>query len=297
MTNPPEKAPTTKMDEETILKIRELTGEGNYNGLTVKKITIDYRNTVPYTPEEDANKRAELKDISVDNQDTIIEKGITNTNYGGFVLHNSEKIPLGKSLDVIILKERMTAKYYDKKNESVTYYTKEFDNWIEPIELYDQDNKVVAKQRYGNLKVRYEIKAALILYVYYKKEVHKLQLSATSFFSLGKFKDTLKNTSFSMYNTQITTIQKAKTDTSPTYFVAEFKILNPIKDLKPTFKLIKDLHLALALYSKKKKGNIEQEEEIALPPEAPIDPKALPEATTPSFDPEKAPAKEDFPWT
>jgi len=297
MTNPPEKAPTTKMDEETILKIRELTGEGNYNGLTVKKITIDYRNTVPYTQEEEAKKRAELKDISVDNQDTIIEKGIKNTNYGGFVLHDSEKIPLGKSLDVIILKKRMTAKYYDKKNKSVTYYTKEFDNWIEPIELYDQDSKVVAKQRYGNLKVRYDIKAALILYVYYKKEVHRFQCSASSFFTFQKFKETLRNTSFCMYNTQITTSKVAKTDTSPSYFVAEFKVINPNKDLKPTFKLIKDLHSAFALYSKTQKGNIEQEEEIALPPEAPVDPKALPEATPPAFDPEKAPAKEDFPWT
>jgi hypothetical protein len=87
----------------------------------------------------------------------------------------------------------------------------------------------------------------MILYVYFRDNIYRLQLSATSMFPYGDYQEQFRDSHVSLVETELGTVEGQKSDSSPLYFTATFRQAAPF-DYDKAFGLIKDLGEALKLY-------------------------------------------------
>ena len=228
----------SKLSPAQLATIQKLGGQDLKSNITIKKIAVDYRSD--------------------------------KENYGGFSFVSSEKNEndkyekkyevIGKYFECVILKKRYIAKRFDPDSDKVTYYTREFDDFRDPINIYSVDNKKepVNKGIYKDMKLKYLIKPKMILYVYFlnTEEVCRLEFSSSTMIPFGDYEKNFYDTFFGFYITKISTKSNRKGETSPIYFTGEFKAVGEFDEQK-TMELVKDLSHALNIYAE----NTAQEEE------------------------------------
>lgn len=238
-----------KIDPNVLQRLRELTGESNtdqnQSQIDIQKIRIDYR-----------------ADIDLN--------GTPNKNYGGFSIVDVEQDEsksytrtyddLGKNLNCVILKKRFIAKNFDDKTKTTLFYTNEFDSWVHPIDVSSQ-GKIVGTDSYKNLKNEFKLKPYLLLYVLYNKEIYRLQLSGRALFIFGDYEKLFfnKETSFCLYETEVTTKKERKSPESPPYFLPIFKEIGKVKDQKQVLEKMKELDEFLTAYEKYKENKHKEE--------------------------------------
>lgn len=221
------KALTSQEDIETL---RSLTGEGNRSKISIPKISIDYR-------------------MDIDE--------VQNPNYGGFCIVNTEKgadgsfkktmEPIGKTFEGVILRRRNMAKNYNAESQKTEYYTREFDSWTEPLEVFNSDGVSAGVDFYKKQKDHFKLKPSMILYVWYKDNIYRLQLSASSMFSYGDYEAFFRDSSVCLVTTEISTKRERKSPSSPPYFVGAFKQVGEF-DYMTARGLVKSLDDALRSY-------------------------------------------------
>lgn len=220
-------------DPHKLAEMRAISNQGGGSRLTVPKIVIDYRDE--------------------------LDNGEPNKNEGGFVIETYEKNkdgssqkniqPLGKTIQGIILKKRILAKKYDKELKKTTYYTREFDSWKDPVELYDSNKNLIKTALYRDLKASHGISPDLILYIWMKIEekenIYRLRLSASSMFTYGDYEKLFFETVVSSVITEFSAKQE-KNGTNK-YWLAQFNQVG-LADFDKAYKLSKELQESLNLY-------------------------------------------------
>lgn len=226
------------IDKQKIQALRALAGEVERSSVNIPQITIDSR-------------------IKVDKK--------ANPNYGGFC--TTEKVKnsdgsftknyteLGKTIQAVILRRRDIADKWDEKLEKYTYYTREFDSYSQPIELFS-DKKSVGVDFYKNWKEKYKIRPSMILYLYFQENIYRLKVSSSSMFTYSDYLEQFRDSHVSLVETEIGTQEDQKNESSAIYFKATFRQAAPF-DYDKSYKLISELNDALKLYEQSRKINKE----------------------------------------
>jgi len=215
--------------KEQIDTLKQLSGEGQRNKINIPRIVIDYRSKVD---------------------------GQINENYGGFSIVDNSKdgdgnyekthTPLGKTIECVILKRRNIAKRYDAKSEKTTHFSYEFDGWPS-IEIFNDKKESLGIAPYKEQKAKYDLIPKMVLYIWFKENIHRLVLSAASMFSFGDYEREFDNSHLSLSITRIGTTEEQKSDSAPIYFLATFEKINyfPYEHAK---ELVGGLNEALKAY-------------------------------------------------
>ena len=237
-----EKALSTAPSKEDIATLRQLAGEVERSAISIPRIAVDYRSRID---------------------------GQTNNNFGGFCIVKSEKTTdgtymksmevIGKTLECVVLKARYMSKHYDASAEKTTYFTKEFNSFNEPIELFNWEKKSVGFSTYKDHKARYELKSNIILYVWFRENIYRLQLSSSCLGAYWDYEKLFRESHVSLVVTEIGTIEQQKSDSAPVYFLATFGQKGEFPYDRAKF-LVGELNEALRIYEKNRDQGREPEQ-------------------------------------
>lgn len=231
-----EKALSVAPSKEDIAALRQLAGEVERSQISIKRIAVDYRSKID---------------------------GQKNENFGGFCIVDSQKNadgsytknmePLGKSFEAVILRRRNMAKCYDAVAEKTIAFTHEFDSFTAPLEVFNADKQSMGFDFYKNQKAKHGLKPSMILYLWFRDDIYRLTLSASSMFSFGDYEQQFRESHVSLVTTSIGTKEEQKSDSSPVYFLATFNQTGtfPYEHAK---ELIGGLNEALKLYEQARDG-------------------------------------------
>lgn len=194
--------------EDQFAALRSMTGEKNKTFISIPHIRID--------------SRVEVNDVP-------------NPTFGHYAIVTSEKQengsfkklyePIGKTFEAVILKRRYSASRYDKNLQKTTAFTPEFDDWGDVVVLERTKDGIseLGKGVYKPLKIKFNLKPKLILYVWYKEAVYKLKLPSTSLFPFGDYEKENQHTSVAAVITRLGTKKEKKDESSPIYFSGTFE--------------------------------------------------------------------------